>query len=230
MDRPASRENECIAQARGEQGATSVQYPSFGRKGGWRGRGMPWEGPTEAGCGRGGGHALGEAEGGRGEENSERSCQEQEEAQRTGWGEREGGSARRGGGGEGRGGGRGQGCRRVEGGVPHGKSGTDREVGLGWVSSLGKATPSSNALTGRHAGTLAGSSGGGHPAAKYFNRHQSVTFGTDRFGRSFAPLQTLGDVTNISTPAVEPARCLSSQKGMAPAVTRGGLMRAPTSP
>ena len=35
---------------------------------------------------------------------------------------------------------------------------------------------------------MAGSSGGGHPTPQFFNRHQSATYGTDRFGRDFLPL------------------------------------------
>ena len=91
-------------------------------------------------------------------------------------------------------------------------------MGLEWVSSRGKAIPSSYALAGRQAGTLAGSRGGGHPAPEFFNCHRSATHGTDRFGRYFAPLQTLGDVTN--SPGGEPARCLGSQRSMAPTGTR----------
>ena len=91
------------------------------------------------------------------------------------------------------------------------------------MSSRGEATPSSNALAGRQAGTLAGWSGGGHPAPEFFNRHQSATHGTDRFGRFFAPLKILGDVTNTSTPGGEPARWLGSQRGIAPTGTRGAF-------
>eukprot|EP00904_Undaria_pinnatifida_P011850 jgi/Undpi1/7796/HiC_scaffold_23.g10269.m1 len=201
-------------------GAEGERHALGGADGGWvRGGGGHALGGAEGGRG---GYALREAEGGTGEGRSAESCQEQEGAQRTTWGVGDGGSAGRRRGGE-RGGGRGQGCRRVEGGSPGGRSGTDPEEGLEWVSSRGEATPSSSALAGRQAGTLAGSSGRGHPAPHFFNRHQSATYGTDRFGRYFAPLQTLGDVTNTSSPGGEAARCLGSRRGMAPTGTKGAF-------
>ena len=85
-----------------------------------------------------------------------------------------------------------------------------------------EANPSSNAVAGRRA-DVPSPGAGSHPALVSFSQHQSASNGTAFFERLFAPLQTLGDVTNARTRSVDCTALPSGQTDSTPTSTAGAF-------